>query len=139
MPFETIQQTSPTTDLNQSLCSKWSPFSWTQARSCTRHCHTARSMMSSSDVTQTRRFSPTSELKISSRRHVYSRQVLSTVDRRPSPVDHTQCGRFLHSTMTTGRDKTRRAVHCCQPRLVTYPTVPPAFGAPVGVTPFEFR
>jgi len=31
-----------------------------------------------------------SELRIISRRHVDRRQVLSTVDRRPSPVDHTQ-------------------------------------------------
>jgi len=37
-----------------------------------------------------RNFSPTSELRIISRRHVDRRQVLSTVDRRPSPVDHTQ-------------------------------------------------
>jgi len=35
-------------------------------------------------------FSPASELRIISRRHVDRRQVLSTVDRRLSLVDHTQ-------------------------------------------------
>ena len=35
-------------------------------------------------------FSSTSELRIISRRHVDRRQVLLTVDRRPSLVDHTQ-------------------------------------------------
>jgi len=30
------------------------------------------------------------QIKIISRRHVDRRPVLSTVDRRPSPVDHTQ-------------------------------------------------
>ena len=46
-------------------------------------------------------FSPTSELRIISWRHVNCRQVLSTVDRRPSPVDHTQRPAF---TTTTGYD-----------------------------------
>ena len=35
-------------------------------------------------------FSPTFELRIISRRHIDRRQELSVVDRRPSPVDHTQ-------------------------------------------------
>jgi len=64
-------------------------------------------------------FSPTSELRIISRRHVDRSQVLSTVDQRPSLVDHTH-----HPAWCTAHDddwvwRTRRAVRWCQSRLVS--------------------
>jgi len=34
-----------TKNISYSLCSKWPPFAWTYARSRTRHCQTARSMI----------------------------------------------------------------------------------------------
>ena len=43
-------------------------------------------------------FPPTSELRIISRRHVDRRQVLPTVDRRSSPVDHTARWRLSVTT-----------------------------------------
>ena len=64
-------------------------------------------------------FSPTSELKIISRRYVDRRQVSSTVDRRSTVACRSHSAfSFVHSTMTTGCDATRRAVRRCQPRLV---------------------
>jgi len=59
-------------------------------------------------------FSQTSDLRIISWWHIDRRQVLSTVDRWLSPVDHNWASGFMHSMMMTGCDATRCMVHCCQ-------------------------
>jgi len=63
-------------------------------------------------------FSPTSELRIISQRHIGRRG--EHVNSRPTTVacrSHSAFS-FVLSTMTTGCDATRRAFLWCQPRLV---------------------